>query len=78
MKENKILKYYDDYKNFIMMKLEEINLPCTLDILQKLKDMKSEDVIFISEFVGYLHKYEKIYLMLYDDWYRYVKIFEND
>ena len=38
MKPNKILEYYDGYKNFIMKKLEEINLPCALNILQKLKD----------------------------------------
>ena len=78
MKPNKILEYYDDYKNFIMKKLEEINLPCALNILQKLKDMDKEDVIYISEFVGYLYKHENIHLMLYSDWYRYVKIFEDD
>ena len=69
--------YYDGYKSFIMKKLEEVNSILSLDILQKLKDMQTEDVIYISKFVGDLYVTEKIRLMLYDEWYRYVKVFED-
>jgi hypothetical protein len=69
--------YYNEYKTFIMNKLEEVNSILSLDILQKLKDMQNEDLRSITEFVGVLYEAENIRLMLYGDWYRYVKIFED-
>ena len=77
MKPSTEKNYYNEYKNFTMVKLEEVNSTLSLDILQKLKDMTNEDIRYISEFIGVLYESEDIRLMLYGEWYRYVKVFED-